>query len=425
MLKKHLIILLLLVSSVGLFAQSIPSGTGRYEALGYNPFIMDAATDINRNPAWSGMYRNYVFGDIGRFMPTNNGSSDNFTLSQQYIGVNFNLGKKWNAGLVLNKEEGQIFGGAIRNFYPNIGSGLDVSSAPIVPLKLIVGYTNTSKTLFLGIAPYYAGYSDEYDTSGTGFSVTQTKHSSILGGTIGIVSKMKDSWVEGKVDVKINGFKGERVTTNPSLDTVVTNDGGLELNAFVRGFFMVHKPSKINLVPYVDFGMFNWKPSTSPTQLNPQPEYKYFNIGGGIGLNMPILDNGLLAGGVSVGYLTNEYSTTDTNAVDQKVTTFTLPQFNLGLEWNFTDWLTGRMGYSRAVQSIKTENTRTAYTGSYKYAAATNPEQTITLGLGWHFNRFSLDGLIGEKLFQAGPYLVSGNQTDLYGVLSASYNFNK
>jgi hypothetical protein len=102
MLKKHLIILLLLVSSVGLFAQSIPSGTGRYEALGYNPFIMDAATDINRNPAWAGIYYNYAFGDIGTATSSSEGGSD-FVLDNQYAGINFHIGKMLSLGAVLTK----------------------------------------------------------------------------------------------------------------------------------------------------------------------------------------------------------------------------------------------------------------------------------------------------------------------------------
>ena len=49
MLKKRLVVLLLMVMAVGVYAQSIPSGTGRFEALGNSPYILDAATDINNN----------------------------------------------------------------------------------------------------------------------------------------------------------------------------------------------------------------------------------------------------------------------------------------------------------------------------------------------------------------------------------------
>lgn len=108
-----------------------------------------------------------------------------------------------------------------------------------------------------------------------------------------------------------------------------------------------------------------------------------------------------------------------------KVTTFTLPQFNIGMEWNFTEWLVGRTGYSRSIVNTKYEATRTGIDQTYSESIPSNPDQTITLGLGWSFGRFSLDGLIGEKFFQRAPYIVSGHPTDLYGVLSASYNFNK
>jgi hypothetical protein len=61
MLKKHLAVMLLFVMAAGVFSQSIPSGTGRYEALGNTPFILDAATDIFNNPSWNTQYRNYSF----------------------------------------------------------------------------------------------------------------------------------------------------------------------------------------------------------------------------------------------------------------------------------------------------------------------------------------------------------------------------
>ncbi len=151
MLKKHFTILLLLViMTFGVFAQSIPSGTARYEALGYNPFIMDAATDINRNPAWGGMYRNYGFGDLGRAT----GESSDFYLDGQYVGVNFGLGKTFNAGLILNKNKGMIYNA----FWSGNGifgiegryNGLGISN-PIVPLEVLLGYSSANKNYTLAL----------------------------------------------------------------------------------------------------------------------------------------------------------------------------------------------------------------------------------------------------------------------------------
>jgi hypothetical protein len=417
MLKKHFTILLLLViMTFGAFAQSIPSGTARYEALGYNPFIMDAATDINRNPAWGGMYRNYGFGDLGRAT----GESSDFYLDDQYIGVNFGLGKKFNAGLILNKNKGMIFSGLF-NAEGRFNS-LGISN-PIVPLEVLFGYTSTNKKLHIGLAPYYASWSKDSTTSG----VLTERTSSTLGGTLGVISIMKNGWVEGNVDFRMNSFK--------FADTSATykNDGGMELGVGLRAFLMVNKPNKINFVPYASFNMVSWQPNYTPVDPTGH-DYKWSNFAFGVGLNMPVLDNGLLAGGLSFALSSYEDNATANDpetgiTYDYKVTQMSLPQFNFGLEWGFADWFTGRAGYSRSVINQKVTFTSTSggtsTTSEIKEMLASNPDQTITLGVGFHFNRFSLEGTMGEKFFQRGPYILSGHGTDMFGILSASYNFNK
>jgi hypothetical protein len=416
MLKKHFTILLLLViMTFGAFAQSIPSGTARYEALGYNPFIMDAATDINNNPAWGGMYRNYSFGDLGRAT----GSGSDFYLDDQYIGVNFGLSKTINAGLILNKNKGMIFSGLFNaeGRYNSLGI-----SNPIVPVEVLLGYSSANKKLHIGLAPYYAGWSKDSTVGG----VLTERSASTLGATLGVVSIMKNGWVEGAVNFRMNSFK--------FADTSATykNDGGMELGVDLRAFLMVNKTNKINFVPYASFNMVSWQPNYSPADPTGH-DYKWQGFAFGVGMNMPVLDDGLLAGGLSFALNSYEDVATATDPAgltyNYKVTTMNLPQFNFGLEWGFADWFTGRAGYSRAVINQKTTFTSTSggttTTSELKEMLASNPDQTITLGAGFHFNRFSLEGTIGEKFFQRGPYILSGRSTDMFGVLSASYNFNK
>jgi hypothetical protein len=56
---------------------------------------------------------------------------------------------------------------------------------------------------------------------------------------------------------------------------------------------------------------------------------------------------------------------------------------------------------------------------------ASSSIQTISLGAGFHFGRFSIDATVSERWLKQGINFVSGQSTDLFGVVSASYNFGK
>ncbi len=395
---------IMLVSSVS-FGQSIPSGTARYEALGYNPFIKDASIDINRNPSWSTVYRNYAFGDIGRDAI----GSDQYQLTEQWAGINFGVSKDVSLGLVLNKFEDMW------TDFNRVSNGVQ---RPVVPLKVLFGWQLSPK-FALGIAPYYAGWSTEHDTVG----LNEKRSSMSLGGTLGILGKLDGGWIEGAVDLKTNKFKNDN--TVAGVNSVYENTGGLQMDIFTRAFFTVNKNLGVNLVPYLAFGMYSWEETSTPTIPSGYLKFSHMNFKGGIGMNMPILDNGLLAGGLTVGYYSFEKKQ---DVANQKETysEFTLPQFNLGIEWPFTDWLTGRAGYSRSVISAKDEmTTGNAGTWFYSGTGVSDSKQTITCGFGLDFNRFNLSGTVGEKLFKEGFYIMTGKSNDMFGVISASYYFGK
>jgi len=361
---------MMLISSVS-FGQAIPSGTARYEALGYNPFIKDASIDINRNPAWSTEYRNYAFGDIGRTEVGGEGG-DQYQLTDQFGAVNFGVSKEIALGLVVNKFEDNW-----NDFYSYSNTMYGIER-PVVPLKILFGW-QTSPNFSIGLAPYFAMWSQEYDTTG----INRQWSSSSLGGQVGVIGKLnKADWIEGAVDVKSNGYKLDR--TEGGTNTVNENEGGLELDVYTRAFFTINKSLGINLVPYLNFSMYGWNPTSTPLDSNGYNDYSHMSIMGGIGINMPVLDQGLLAGGLTFGYRSFE-NTQDVANVTDKYTEFILPQFNLGMEWPFTDWLTGRLGYSRAVSSTNNEFTTSAGTRTNKGTAVSTPDQTITAGLGFNF----------------------------------------
>ncbi|MEO8209305.1 MAG: hypothetical protein ABI840_01995 [bacterium] len=405
------------------FSQSIPSGTARYEALGFNPFIMDAAIDLNRNPAWGTKYINYAFGDLGRYSNVNGYKDSAYNLRDQYIGFNLRAGKQWALGLILNKSEGQIFGGGIRATYEALGN-----KAPIVPFKALIAYNSSSKVT-LGLSPYVAYWSGE----STAPNLSVDRSTSVWGATFGILANMSSGWSEGTVGVKFNRYKIDSTAGTSTIN--FENDGKIELNATYRGWYKMGK-TNVNLVPYINFGIFNWEPTRTPA-LTTSDKLDTWNLLAGIGINFPITEDGMFAGGLSGGY--NSNSTTVTNLPTDGgtgVTTYELktegiifPQFNMGVEWDLTDWLIGRFGYSRSIQDRKVKITFTDTTAittqESQESIASSPDQTMTIGLGWEFGNFSLDGLIGERFIQIGPNIFSGKENDLYGIVSMSYNFKK
>jgi hypothetical protein len=415
MLKKHLAVMLLFVVAAGVFSQSIPSGTGRYEALGNSPFILDAATDINNNPAWTNYYRNYSFGDIGR---NTDGEGSAFELSDQYAGVSFGVTKTLALGMIVNKRNDawDLFGGYAT------GNGV---SAPIVPFKGLVAYS-LNKNFHIGLAPYVAMWKRNYEHS----AATDTNSSSrSLGADLGVMYNMKKGWIEGTVRFRMNKYEQETIDT--ALTTIRDNDGGMEIGVALRGWF--NTKSKTAVVPVLGFFMYNFTPKTvsgSTTVLG--PEYSFLNINGGVGLNIPITDDIQIAGGVVAEYNTFKASFTgdSTNpSTEDKVTDLVAPRFHMAGETRIADWLTGRFGFNRAIIMRSGESSETlggsTTTINLDELLASNSVQTISLGAGFHFGRFSIDATVSERWLKQGINFVSGTSNELFGVVSASYNFAK
>ena len=408
MLKKHLAVMLLLFMAVGAFAQSIPSGTGRYEALGNSPFILDAATDINNNPAWNCYYRDYAFGDIGRNV------INSFALSDQYAGVTFGVGKKLNLGMILNKRDDRW---DLFNIDGWGGNNVGVST-PIVPFKGLIGYTASKN---FALAPYIAMWSADSTTTGDTNAVNYTASSYAIGGTLGFGYIIKKGWVEGAVKFGMNKYKNE--VTMPGNTTTYENEGGIDLAANFRAWIYPKNNSKIAIVPVLGFSTYSWDPkvtsgSVTMTGLN----YSWLAFNGGIGLNWPVSDDIQLAGGVLAGYTGYK---ADSGSVTIKNTYFEAPRFHLSGETAIADWLTARFGYMRSVTFTKNSNETGSVTVERTYTAASNYDQTVSLGAGFHFGRFSIDATVSEQWLKQGINFVSGTQTDLFGVVSASYNFNE
>lgn len=405
--------MLLFVMAAGVFSQSIPSGTGRYEALGNSPFILDAATDINNNPAWSNYYRDYSFGDIGR-----NAIGD-FELSDPYLGVSFGVTKKLALGLIVNKtnDAWSAFGGNATNL------GI---SAPIVPITVIIGYS-LNKNFHLGLAPYVAMWKHNYEHS---VLADTNKSSRSLGANLGVMYNMKKGWFEGVVHFRMNKYKNEIIDTN--ITTTTDNDGGIELGVGLRGWFPTK--SKTVVVPVLGFSMYNFTPKTvAGSTTVTGTEYKFLSINGGVGLNIPITDDIQIAGGLVAEFNSFKASFTGDSlnpTTEFKRNDLVAPRFHFAGETRIADWLTARFGFNRALIMRSDESSATiggtTTTINVDELLASSSEQTVSIGAGFHFGRFSIDGTVSERWLKHGVNFISGgDNTDLFGVVSASYNFAK
>ena len=133
------------------------------------------------------------------------------------------------------------------------------------------------------------------------------------------------------------------------------------------------------------------------------------------------MDDIQLAGGVIIEYNSMK---ADSGSFEYKSTDFIAPRFHLAGETSIADWLTARFGYSRSVNMNKAEYKSGSITIERNEIFPSSSVQTISLGAGFHFGRFSIDATVSERWLKEGINFVSGKQNDLFGVVSASYNFN-
>lgn len=405
MLKHFLAVMLLFVMGVSTFSQSIPSGTGRYTALGGSPFILDAHVDMLNNPAWNNMYRNYAFADL---TPETGAGFDG------HAGVTFGVGKKWNLGFIVNRRSDmwESFRDTTNNLFPG-------NSSPIVPFMGLIG-TSVNKNFHIGLAPYVAMWSRKGTSSDTTATNTDASSNS-MGANLGFIYMIKKGWVEGNFTFRMNKYKSE--STTGSVTSTLENDGGIQFGANFRGWIYPSKGSKVAVVPVLGFSTMSFQPkstsgSTTVTGLN----YSWMSINGGVGLNWPIMDDIQIAGGVTAFYNTAK---ADSGNVELKSTDLIAPVFHMAVESRIADWLTGRLGFQKGIHSDKSEFTSGSLTGELTELMAHN-SSSISLGAGFHFGRLSIDATISERWFKHGVnFLSGGDNEDMFGIISASYNFAK
>lgn len=406
MLKHFLAVMLLFVMGVSAYSQSVPTGTGRVAALGYSPFILDAHMDIYSNPAWTNLYKDVAVADL---TPETGAGFDG------HAGVVFGVGKKWSLGFIVNKRSDMwdSFRDTTNTLFPG------GNSSPIVPFMGLIG-TSVNKNFHIGLAPYVAMWNNKTTSSDTNATNTDASSNS-MGANLGFIYMIKKGWVEGNFTFRMNKYKSE--TTVGSTTSTLENDGGIQFGANIRGWIYPSKGSKVAVVPVLGFNTFSFQPkstsgSTTVTGLN----YSWMSINGGVGLNWPIMDDIQIAGGVTASYNTAK---ADSGNTEIKSTDLIAPNFNMAVETRIADWLTGRLGFSKGINSESNKVTVGTSTGEQTGLSVVNAS-SISLGAGFHFGRLSIDATVSERWFKHGlNFLSGGDNEDMFGIISASYNFAK
>jgi hypothetical protein len=381
-------------------------GYARLSAMGDNPYIVDP-DNMKLNPAYSSIYSNFIWGDIGS---SNENPAGGYG---QFAGINYGFNRYFTLGILLTRND----------FMPSysIGSldsrGLvnqinsNVTGAAIVPLDNnfeVLASLQAGNYVF-GLALAYAATKNDYKpATGTG----DKNSASQFGANLGIMGSISSNFkFDAAVSIILPSATYEPGTTGA--DKIDASNTDLLVNA--RAFWRLS--NKISLVPNV--GFYN-SSGTVKVGANSSDLSSLMGILVGVGIHYQFGDI-LIAGGPSFLYQTEtEKSVANVSPeIDNSTTTF--PGWNLGFEWYLTDWLIGRMGY---VASTFSETMQQAV------SATTVDEQDFTnfdrgdvrLGVGFRFGGFTLDATVNDQVLREGFNLVGGG-TPSFAYLSSSFAF--
>ena len=451
--------------------KSIPGGLAREMALGGSPnntYLMDY-TDIYTNPAWAVKYGDLIYSELGY-------SFSGYSASGQSAGFTYAVWKGLSVGLSVGKQEGPLF--ATNSYGTQFGGNAadadDFLSAfnaalasnghsPVSPsntLRPLQVYGALKlANLTLGFAFYRVGYSATSDYHFIGDSINATNEESYgqTGFKAGALIDMDVMLLDVSALFRINSATGK---INPPAPTVSEelDATGTELGLNARLFMKLS--DKFSLVPMARFYTFGNEPELKSIgvvvpagdKYNSKPDkYNRTDIEFGLGSNITVTGGRVFAG-LSLESISLKHDITSfvsgsgfvpvatlTETTTYKTSVLSLPKVNLGAEFDVASWLTGRLGYFKAFASMKNttdypapaKEESTTQTFEFKYMPSCSlavADQLLSLGMGLHFDRLSIDGYLCEEWLADGPFILSGANANtggnkMFGVVSMSYSF--
>ena len=408
-------------------------GFARISGMGANPYIVDPFF-MTVNPAWGAYYDNFLFGDLGA---STTGSSTAVDFSAggigQFFAANFGLGNNLTLGGFLS-----------RNDFPSLAI---TSPDPLSNLSLIPGLNYdlgvVSRINKLGISPTVVPLNNNVELFGTlrksriifglGLSYATTTNEINNAGNppVGGLTQATASQfgVNGGILVDFTS----RLRLDAGISLIFPNANfkppiGAETSVSETIFIVDTRlfaklSSKVSLVPLFQFvtssGTQNLglNDSTLSTDI---PSLTAFKIG--LGGTYSVGDF-LLAGGLS---LANASITTPSTLGTPELNNsyFIFPVWNIGLEWNMTDWFVARLGYvaTTAKQTIESPATQTPVLTDKNESIRTlflGPNGA-TVGVGFRFGDFSMDATVNEGVLRQGLNNIGGGGPT-FAYLSVSY----
>jgi hypothetical protein len=405
---KFLIISCLILVMATAFPQEVKKtgGLARLTGMGGNPYVIDPFFNTV-NPAWNGVYNNFVLGDLGSV----SGSPFSAGGNGQYISGSFQIGKQWTLGGLLARNDFNGMSIALLDPGTNNSLGLPylgvvstvngiAGQGSVVPLdnnvEAIGTYSFGNSILGLGLA--YASTTNDVTPPTNGSSEGSASQ---LGFNLGVISDITNTL---KLDIGFSmafpsaSFKIDSLNETSASQTLILVNG--------RAFWDLN--SHLQLVPIIAFSSANGTIDSGGTSTSSidMPSYTWFAFG--VGLNYQVGDF-LLAGGATFSTASLTVPSVAQVSPELAYGATTFPIWNIGAEWNMLEWFVARLGYVAFTGNSSIEYPNSATTSTEFVTTFFAPSQRgATVGVGFRFGTFSLDATVNEDVLRQGLNTIGG-----------------
>jgi outer membrane protein OmpA-like peptidoglycan-associated protein len=435
--KKRIIFAGLIVSLLIIFTGTSFATLARIQALGFSDLFFKDIYHIYVNPAYLGMYTNYVYGELGSYERGGPPLQDNGFHWGQFGAVNYKIYKGLSLGITVGRgyeRLGYEFFSwqPVTPWNPNdifpMGEELGQSSGEF-PHRFDFMTSYDWENLHLGIGLYNAREKETYkywspdtaSTPDTDWDASFSTTGLTFGGLFNFGEEKRHS-LEGMFSIRMDKGKEQNNVSQEKWEST----GGTGIGFGARAFLGLLE--NIDIIPVFGFSTekisAEYTDAVTPANDFEYGDYKHSWLFFGLGANWK-LDKGMVAGGLT--YAQETFDDKVDTTYPWKGTHHFVPAFNLGVEYGLTKWLDARIGMYEWFGKDEYESRSD---GSSRYKAENlfdvsnfNPEDFLSFGLGLKFSKFRIDGTIYEKNFFEGSYLLSGISTNVFGTLSATFFF--